>query len=182
MFIEKDFFYPEEEERWNLIARVLAGVLVRVVEREIPSLRAAMGDEAFESMLKKFFPRMDPSVSSGSSEFNSPAFRSDEYDEVYSLLMRHRNLPGDEGSWIASCISLACQGRNHLWQDMGLDDRGMLSDVFRTFFRELAKLNDKDMKWKKFLYRQLCEEDGLKCRAPSCGLCSDINNCFGPEV
>jgi nitrogen fixation protein NifQ len=49
-------------------------------------------------------------------------------------------------------------------------------------FPELAAKNEKDMKWKKFLYKQLCEAEGLYlCRAPSCDVCIDYSKCFGPE-
>ena len=46
----------------------------------------------------------------------------------------------------------------------------------------LARRNGKDMKWKKFLYKQLCDTEGIyTCRAPSCEVCADYQNCFGPE-
>ena len=49
-------------------------------------------------------------------------------------------------------------------------------------FKPLASRNDRDMKWKKFLYKQLCETEGITtCRAPSCEVCADYQNCFGPE-
>jgi nitrogen fixation protein NifQ len=49
-------------------------------------------------------------------------------------------------------------------------------------FEPLALRNDKDMKWKKFLYKQLCEAEGIYvCRAPSCEVCVDYDNCFGNE-
>ena len=42
--------------------------------------------------------------------------------------------------------------------------------------------NDRDMKWKKFLYKQLCDRAEINaCRAPSCSVCSDYARCFGPE-
>jgi nitrogen fixation protein NifQ len=38
------------------------------------------------------------------------------------------------------------------------------------------------MKWKKFLYRTICRDDGfLICTSPSCGECSDYDHCFGEE-
>jgi nitrogen fixation protein NifQ len=38
------------------------------------------------------------------------------------------------------------------------------------------------MKWKKFLYRQLCLEEGIYvCRAPSCDVCRDYDLCFARE-
>lgn len=71
---------------------------------------------------------------------------------------------------------------NHLWQDLGLPSRKELSLLMQTHFASLAKLNAGDMKWKKFLYRQLCEREGLTlCRSPSCGVCSDYPQCFDPE-
>ena len=71
---------------------------------------------------------------------------------------------------------------NHLWQDLGLPSRKELSLLMQTHFTGLAQRNSGDMKWKKFLYRQLCERAGLMvCRSPSCGVCSDYQACFGPE-
>jgi nitrogen fixation protein NifQ len=38
------------------------------------------------------------------------------------------------------------------------------------------------MRWKKFFYRQLCEQaDVLICKSPSCGVCCDYASCFGAE-
>ncbi len=38
------------------------------------------------------------------------------------------------------------------------------------------------MKWKKFIYKQLCITEGIyTCRAPSCEVCADYADCFGPE-
>ena len=49
-------------------------------------------------------------------------------------------------------------------------------------FPGLARANSGDMKWKKFLYRQLCSSEGIYvCPAPSCGVCKDYAKCFGPE-
>ena len=46
----------------------------------------------------------------------------------------------------------------------------------------LARANTGDMKWKKFLYRRLCANEGIYvCPAPSCGVCKDYAKCFGPE-
>jgi len=49
-------------------------------------------------------------------------------------------------------------------------------------FPGLSTLNDRDMKWKKFLYKQLCERTGVYvCRSPSCEVCVDYAKCFGRE-
>ncbi|MCU7810980.1 MAG: nitrogen fixation protein NifQ, partial [Candidatus Thiodiazotropha sp. (ex Notomyrtea botanica)] len=73
-------------------------------------------------------------------------------------------------------------GDDHLWQDLGLWQRSDLSRLMMVCFRPLARLNDRDMKWKKFLYKQLCETEGIyTCRSPSCKVCVDYDNCFGCE-
>jgi nitrogen fixation protein NifQ len=38
------------------------------------------------------------------------------------------------------------------------------------------------MKWKKFLYRMICRDEGFRlCSAPSCSECDDFAVCFGEE-
>lgn len=88
----------------------------------------------------------------------------------------------DSETWLAEIVACACMGMDHLWQDMGLWSRKELSELMHRNFPALAQRNDRDMKWKKFLYKQLCEQEGIYvCRAPSCDVCSDYLNCFGPE-
>ena len=72
---------------------------------------------------------------------------------------------------------------NHLWQDLGLADRAELSRLMTRAFPYLAARNRTDMKWKKFLHRQLCVAgEGALCAAPSCSACDDIEACFGDEA
>ena len=79
-------------------------------------------------------------------------------------------------------VSRACQGRDHLWQDMGLWSRDQLSSLMLRNFPTLAQQNTQNMKWKKFIYKQLCDAEGIyTCRAPSCEVCADYAACFGPE-
>jgi len=108
--------------------------------------------------------------------------RRDEFEEVYKLLMQHRagNAPSED--WIAQIISAGCQANDHLWQDLGLWSRNDLSHMMMHNFPTLAVKNDKNMKWKKFIYKQLCIAEGIyTCRSPSCEVCVDYDNCFGPE-
>jgi nitrogen fixation protein NifQ len=110
------------------------------------------------------------------------AARSDEFDDLLALLLEHRTIDNDESRWLAHAIATASMGANHLWQDMGLPDRGTLSWLMTHHFTPLAMRNAGDMKWKKFFYRQLCEQaDLFICRSPSCGVCTDYSQCFGPE-
>jgi nitrogen fixation protein NifQ len=83
---------------------------------------------------------------------------------------------------MADIFVAGCMGSDHLWQDLGLWSRQDLSALFKHNFPVLVEKNVGDMKWKKFLYKQLCLQEGIYvCRAPSCEMCQDYWKCFGPE-
>ena len=84
--------------------------------------------------------------------------------------------------WLAKMVARRAQSADHLWQDLGLCNRGELSQLMTRHFRPLAARNTGDMKWKKFLYRMICRDAGYSiCTAPSCCECFDFENCFGDE-
>ncbi|MGB0723735.1 MAG: nitrogen fixation protein NifQ [Gammaproteobacteria bacterium] len=108
--------------------------------------------------------------------------RHQEWTELFVLLAGHKagNDPAEQR--MAHIVATGCMGGDHLWQDLGLWNRKDLSALMDTNFPTLAAKNHKDMKWKKFLYKQLCESEGIYvCRSPSCEVCPDYDNCFGPE-
>ena len=108
--------------------------------------------------------------------------RFDERDELVQLMTHHRANTDALETVIAEIIAAACMGADHLWQDLGLWSRNQLSAMMEHNFPSLAAKNDKNMKWKKFLYKQLCIAEGIYiCRAPSCEVCADYKVCFGPE-
>jgi nitrogen fixation protein NifQ len=83
---------------------------------------------------------------------------------------------------LAAMISRRSQRPHHLWQDLGLRNRGELSRMLLRHFRPLAARNIHDMKWKRFFYRAICRDDGfLLCSAPVCAECCDFEHCFGTE-
>jgi nitrogen fixation protein NifQ len=105
-----------------------------------------------------------------------------ELDDLLQLLLEYRAGLCDSELWLAHSLAWACSGRNHLWQDLGLANRGELSLLMHTAFPALAGLNGSDMKWKKFIYRHYCAREGIYvCPAPSCGECSDYSLCFAKE-
>lgn len=113
------------------------------------------------------------------------ASRRDEIDDLMSLLHDHADPAAgsvtamDTVAWAMACASL---GDQHLWQDLGLPSRVELSLLIEHWFPRLAALNTQNMKWKKFFYKQLCLRSDISiCRSPSCSVCSDQEQCFGPE-
>lgn len=114
--------------------------------------------------------------------FDPDTDRLDESGELHQLLTTHCDDKSPSAQWMAKIVVNACQGQDHLWQDLGLWSRKDLSQLMLQNFPGLAVRNDKDMKWKKFLYKQLCIAEGIyTCRAPSCEVCVDYAQCFGSE-
>lgn len=123
-----------------------------------------------------FLPEIAPSGSY--IDFN----RMLEREDLINLLTRYSKKNTLEINWVIGILVAACLGNDHLWQDLGLWSRAQLTALLKYNFPELAAKNTQDMKWKKFLYKQLCEEEGLfLCRAPSCNVCIDYPKCYGPE-
>lgn len=140
-----------------------------------------LGEEEFNKLLAFHFPRLNPSSLSRPGR-NNDVSRDDERDDVFKLLYGNRLELHESEVWMARIVASACQGQDHLWQDMGLWSRKQLSELLLRNFPDLAGRNVNNMKWKKFLYKQLCNAEGIyTCRAPSCEVCTDYDNCFGAE-
>ncbi len=114
------------------------------------------------------------------------AQRDDEVQDLMALLAEHahpRHAGSRECLELATTVAVACLGDNHLWQDLQLPSRAELSALMQHWFPALVAKNGADMKWKKFLYKQLCEREELFiCKAPSCAVCCDRGLCFGSET
>jgi nitrogen fixation protein NifQ len=108
--------------------------------------------------------------------------RGDEIDELVRLMLIDKAGRSPSEVWMGHAVAAGCMASDHLWQDLGLWSREDLSALMRRNFPALAARNVKDMKWKRFLYKQLCEAEGIyTCRAPSCEVCADYHVCFRPE-
>ncbi|MCQ4346798.1 nitrogen fixation protein NifQ [Pseudomonas stutzeri] len=108
--------------------------------------------------------------------------RRDEWQELRELLLAGRAGRGGEAA-MAAIVAAACLGGDHLWRDLGLASREQLRALLEYNFPRLAARNVNNMRWKKFFYRQLCEQDGAYlCRSPSCQACPTYHDCFGEET
>ena len=140
-----------------------------------------LGRERFEHVLATHFPGF-PLRSLPQAGGAVSAQRADEMQDLHRLLMQHRTDASEAQALMADILVAGCMGDDHLWQDLGLWCRADLSRLMSDNFAPLAARNDRDMKWKKFLYKQLCETEGIyTCRSPSCEVCADYAACFGPE-
>lgn len=143
--------------------------------------RLGLSRDDYRALFKHHFAGIlwpeDP-AHKGETDFD----RLPERAELVQLLLDARAGRDPSEVWLADIIAAACMGMDHLWQDMGLWSRRELSELMQRNFPDLAQRNTHNMKWKKFLYKQLCEQQGIYvCRAPSCDVCSDYNVCFGSE-
>lgn len=81
--------------------------------------------------------------------------RQGEYEALVALLDGYA-APLEGAREMARRIARSCLGERHLWRDMALPDRAELRRIFETYFPELAAGNDRDMRWKRYLYKRLC--------------------------
>lgn len=108
--------------------------------------------------------------------------RHDEWQDLVNLLLQHRAHHHDAEIMMAHIVAAACLGSEHLWRDLGMQSRAQLRQLLTHNFPALVQRNERDMRWKKFLYKQLCEQEGgYVCRAPTCEQCPTYHDCFGDE-
>lgn len=111
-----------------------------------------------------------------------PADEAIEEEDFRDLLLRFRAKGIPEEEWLAAIVARRAQANNHLWEDLGYSDRSDLNGLFQRHFPSLFILNSKNMRWKKFFYRQMCEAEGLRlCKSPNCAECPDLKLCFEEE-
>jgi nitrogen fixation protein NifQ len=157
-----------------VLASLLAG---RSLNQGVLSATLGLSETAFRSLWHTYFPGAHLNLADGPGEVIV------ELEDLLNLLLEYRAGAHESEVWLAHIVAYSCCGRNHLWQDLGLADRGELSTLMGVAFPSLAALNVGDMKWKKFIYRHYCSKEGIYvCPAPSCGECTDHVKCFAPEV
>ena len=140
-----------------------------------------LAPQAFSNLLARHFPGCEQQFDLNQGNWE-PDSRMEERQDLLDLLDEHRAGHDESEFWMARIVAASCMGGNHLWQDLGLWNRGDLSRLINDNFPALAAKNVRDMKWKKFLYKQLCEREGVYvCRSPSCEVCADYANCYGSE-
>lgn len=185
--IDYDWLLSRAQDPQDGLVRAFAGVIHNASHRQGQSPNLAMGlsMERFIELLDRYFPGVSghlygPSCAAPCGE--CVQLRADEFDDLVRLLLDYRSDDSEQTEWLAYAIASGCMGGNHLYQDMGLTNRQALSDLLNRHFTALYVKNIGNMKWKKFFYKQLCDRAEVKaCSAPSCQVCKDFHDCFGPE-
>jgi nitrogen fixation protein NifQ len=105
----------------------------------------------------------------------------DEMADVAELLREFASTDCPPPEELISRIALSSMGPRHLWEDLGMASRDELNALMLHHFPRLKALNSGNMRWKKFLYRMLCERaEVLICKAPHCSQCEEQRVCFDP--
>lgn len=165
--------------------RHLFACLLAVAALETVEVAAALGlnDDELADLLQLYFPAVTTAcLRKFCQAAGNPVPHSNA--DILDLLLGY--LPHDADGWLpvtslwlARCLAArtACPG--HLWRAMGLFKRAELTAAIQRHLPALAAANSKGMRWKRFLFKQLCEKaGGTLCNTPDCGTCSDYSQCF----
>jgi nitrogen fixation protein NifQ len=141
---------------------------------------AGLDGSELSALVTQFFPHAGDLLTV--AEPDAVVARDDDEACLLDLLQRCTTMRSVFEKRLAAMLARRAQRPNHLWQDLGLRNRGELSMLMARHFEPLAARNSRDMKWKKFLYRTICRDTGYSlCTAPSCSECDDFEICFGEE-
>ncbi|TCT07887.1 nitrogen fixation protein NifQ [Aquabacter spiritensis] len=145
--------------------------------------RCGLSEPALADLGARFFPDADL-ITCVAMPAPQPAPALPDPDEVAmvrDLLLSHRS--SDLGPWLAVLLARRAMEPNHLWEDLGLRERSELTRLLTRHFAPLAVRNTRNMRWKRFFYRMLCESDGfVMCATPVCTQCTDFSVCFAEKT
>ncbi len=160
---------------------VLASILAAAaVEGRNLAEQSGLAPEDLAMLVVDKFPHL--TSWSGPRDKSATAPDDDEVVMVRDLLRMNRSTDGKISWWLAAMVARRAVEPNHLWEDLGLRDRAELSRLLMRHFHPLAVRNSRNMRWKRFFYRMLCEDDGfVMCTTPVCTQCNDFDLCFGEE-
>ncbi|MEZ4600412.1 MAG: nitrogen fixation protein NifQ [Syntrophotaleaceae bacterium] len=170
-----------EEDR-HLFACLLA---VAATEPFDTAEALGLSPEDLNGLLRDWFPAADRNLLQGCppSTRQSPP---EVNPEVLAILLSH--VPSDAGGCpradarrLSHILAARAAHPGHLWVAMGLFERPELSAAIRRHLPSLADANSQNMRWKRYLFKQVCDlNGGVMCKSPNCGDCADYPLCF-PE-
>lgn len=165
--------------------RHLFACLLTVADSEPSPLHQALNLP--ESMLNSLLLKVFPGVL-GQKLFAKPGCKAEQPPEInldiQDLLLSYQRT--DNCQWtefaslvLARIIAVRAAHPGHLWAAMGLFERPQLSAAIGRHLPALLAANNQGMRWKIFLFKQICElNGGTMCKSPVCGDCSDYAFCF----
>lgn len=166
--------------------RHLFACLLTVAGREPYATADALGlqEDELNALQNHFFPEWDPAAASSFMATVTDSYPETNSD-VRALLRSHAagcDAEPPVALWLSKILAARAALPGHLWVAMGLFERPQLSAAIRRHLPSLFAANDKNMRWKRFFFKQVCEQNGgTLCKTPNCGDCSDYALCFAVE-
>ncbi|AEI38194.1 nitrogen fixation protein NifQ [Zymomonas mobilis] len=165
----------------HVLASIIALSMEEAEKRDC-SLSETLGisGELMLSVIENYFPHALPLF----EKYKADKAPECDDDERYLRDLLCRNTTNDSRTeyLLAGMIARRSMAPHHLWQDLGLRNRRELGWLMERYFEPLANRNGADMKWKKFLFRIICRDEGYGlCPSPICSECEDTDLCFGDE-
>lgn len=164
--------------------QMFAGLLT-VASQERWPFDTALGldQDSLATLLATCFPDFDlTQLTSHHTDVSAP----ETNNQVLDILLSH--VPTNNGgdipisSWLAHIIAARASHSGHLWTSMGFIERPELTAAIRRHLPTLATANNQGMRWKRYLFKQVCDMNGkTMCKSPNCGDCSDYAYCFATE-
>lgn len=163
----------------------LFACLFAVADREPVPLHRALGlsKQQLDRLMNAVFPEIDRKTVFSDSQLKTTT-TPEINPEIRALLLSKSLLQSDgERCFLSEAMAHIIAARTahpgHLWIAMGLFERPQLSAAIGRHLPLLLTLNNKGMRWKRFLFKQLCDQNGgTMCKAPNCSDCSDYALCF----
>jgi len=147
-----------------------------------PPRALGLAPEEFSQLFRRFFPAVLESdyralCTGGTREPPEIA------GEILDILREHQPEGGELLTRLfPRILSARLAHPGHLWCAMGLFARPEITAAIARHLPSLVKANDRKMRWKRYLFKQLCDRSGaMLCKTPNCGLCSDYALCFPAE-
>ncbi|MFO7813339.1 MAG: nitrogen fixation protein NifQ, partial [Pelovirga sp.] len=162
--------------------RHLFACLLVIMEQEksSPAIALGLSSQQFTGLCRHYFPAIEFGVD-GSKD--SSAVSSDP--ELLNLLLGYVSTTDEatsalSGTLLAQILAARAARPGHLWVAMGLFERAELGATIKRHLPTLFAANNQGMRWKRFFYKQICEQQGgMLCKSPVCGECSEYELCFG---
>jgi len=125
--------------------------------------------------------RFAPGLALPDLDLPRPACPPDQ-QAIETLILWRAGVASPEARWLAAILARRSMETRHLWEDLGLPSRPALSAMIGHFLPGLAAANSRNMRWKKFFYRQICSDAAFSlCLSPSCDDCDERASCFAPD-
>jgi nitrogen fixation protein NifQ len=164
--------------------QMFAGLLT-LATQENKTFAATLGLKTsdIDKIFAIYFPNFDPDVARENIDGNSSEAR-DINQDVLNILLSHiaRDQSGQRAhisEMLCRIIAARAAEPGHLWVAMGFLERPQLTSAICRHLPTLALANDKGMRWKRYLFKQVCDMNGgVMCKSPNCGDCSDYHLCF----